>query len=87
MTTQAEHRVQHRASSLQPFPPALSISGIMEFCGSQHSTHGLAQSHETIGRGLPLVLFLEQNPFVSVKILSEDLEFPSRIEVLALPAI
>lgn len=73
--------------SLQPFPPALSVSGIMEFCGSQHTVHGLTQSHEIIGRGLSLVLFLEQNPFVSVKILSEDLEFPSRIGVLALHAI
>lgn len=73
--------------TLQPFPPALLVSGIVEFSGSQHGIHGLAQSHEIIGRGLSLVLFLEQNPFVSVKILSEDLEFPSRIRGLALPAI
>lgn len=77
----------HSQLTLQPFPPALLVSGIMEFSASQHGIHGLAQSCEIIARGLSLVLFLEQNPFVSVKILSEDLEFPSRIRVLALHAI
>ena len=63
--------------TLRPFPHALSGSEITDFCGYQHAIHGLAQSHEIIGRGLSVLLFLEQNLCTSVKILNEYLEFPS----------
>lgn len=42
MTTQGSAQSQ---LTLQPFPPALSVPGVAEFCGAQYSIHGLAQSH------------------------------------------
>lgn len=67
--TQAENQARWRMRfTLRPFPHALSVSGIVDICGYQRTGYGLAQSHEIIGRGLSTVLFLERNPFASVKI-------------------
>lgn len=78
MKTQAENRARQRVlCTLRPSPHTLSVSGIVDFYGCQHTVQGLAQSHEIIERDLSTVLFLEQNPFVSVKIFNEDLESPS----------
>lgn len=77
-----KHRQRIRLTkfTLQPFPHALSVLGTVDVCGYRHTVCGPTQGHEIIDRGLFMVLFLEQNPFASVKILREGLEFPSQIK-------
>lgn len=81
MKTQAENQAcQRMLFTLQPFPHTPSVLGIVDCSGYQYTVRGPTQGHEIIDRGLFTVLFLEENPFASVKILSEDLEFPSQIK-------